>query len=362
VASLQAGGAEKVLAALVNHWASRGHHVTLLTFGDGTLPNHYSLRPEINHLPLDLLGKSQNPVQALANNFRRIWRLKHSIFISSPDIVVSFGDHVNILTLLATMMLPAPVVISERNDPAHRPIGWIWNLLRRYAYPLAAFLVVQTEGAAGYFPKAMKEKIRVIPNPVSLPLNPEGPAESTKRKSEHTVLAMGSLTKQKGFDILIEVFAKISSKYDDWSLVIRGDGVERENLELLRNRLGLERRVSLPGVTQTPIRDMQDADLFVLSSRYEGFPNVLLEAMASGLPVLSADCPSGPRDIVEDGVNGVLVSPNDVDALAAALDDLMADEEKRRRLGAAATGVLERFSLSRITDIWDSLLAEVVST
>jgi GalNAc-alpha-(1->4)-GalNAc-alpha-(1->3)-diNAcBac-PP-undecaprenol alpha-1,4-N-acetyl-D-galactosaminyltransferase len=155
--------------------------------------------------------------------------------------------------------------------------------------------------------------------------------------------------------LLIAAFANVAPAFPDWRLVIAGDGVERPALEALVADLGLSDRVSLPGVVDATAH-LADADLFVLSSRYEGFPNVLMEAMAAGLPVIAFDCQSGPSEVIRDGVDGLLVPPGDATALAVRMGQLMDDPDTRQRLGAAAPDVVHRFGIERVMGMWEDLV------
>jgi glycosyltransferase involved in cell wall biosynthesis len=168
------------------------------------------------------------------------------------------------------------------------------------------------------------------------------------------------LEPEKGFDLLLRAFTQCAEAHQDWTLDIFGEGSERARLLALANELRVADRVRLPGAVKDPEKMLRQADFFVLSSRYEGFPMALLEAMACGLPVVSFDCHSGPREMIQNGVNGLLVPPNDVNALAKAMAHLMGNADERKRLGERATAVSEKFSLAKVTQMWRSLLESVV--
>jgi glycosyltransferase involved in cell wall biosynthesis len=284
--------------------------------------------------------------------------MRSAILGSTPDVVISFVHQVNVLTLLAIRFTSIPVVISERVDPRQHRIAHVWEWLRSWSYPYAAMLVVQTdeifEWAAS---KVGFEKSIVIPNPVAR--EQAGKPESRELFPPPFVLAVGRLTRQKGIDLLMPAFGKVCHQYPEWSLVILGEGGERASLGAMARKLGIEARVHMPGRHANPGAVMSRASLFVLPSRYEGFPNALLEAMSYGLPVISFDCRSGPRDIIRDGVDGVLVPSEDVDALANAILDLVQDPDRRERYGRRALEVAERFSVERVMGLWEELLLRI---
>ena len=167
---------------------------------------------------------------------------------------------------------------------------------------------------------------------------------------------MGRLAQQKGFDLLIEAFSRIANRHPQWSVKILGEGPARASLKRLIAEKGLSGRVVLAGWEPDPVSVLKQSDLFVLSSRFEGFPNALLEAMACGLPSISFDCPSGPAEIIRDTIDGLLVPAEDVEALASTMDRVLGDESLRQRLSAEAVHVVDRFSVEQYFANWDAVL------
>jgi glycosyltransferase involved in cell wall biosynthesis len=285
---------------------------------------------------------------------KRLRILRGEIRSSRPDAVISFLNTTNVLALMATMGTKIPVLISERCDPGMDRIPAGWRLLRRLTYPQARGIVMQTERAAGYFRPRLDRLLTVIPNPVETPgldLTPED-----ARIGAFSIVSLGRFTPQKGFDLLLTAFARAREKHPEWELVLYGSAGDLEAHKRLVADLGIGSRVRFPGGLRTPPATFRNAGFFVSSSRFEGFPNALCEAMACGLPVIATDCPSGPREIITDGVDGLLVPNEDVPALAAAMERLMGDPDLRKRLGEQASAITVRFSVAKVAALWEDLL------
>lgn len=360
IPSLERGGAERVMSILASSWAEKGHEVTLLTLKREVTPA-YELHPSVKLRNLGLPGEpAANSLTAAFRQVTRLRALRRAIRESQPSLVISFMERTNVLILAATRGLHVPVIVSERVDPRHYDIGRFWNGLRSLTYRWAAALVCQSRASLIWFEQRMKVKGRVIPNPVPAPK--EGTDPPVKSAEGHTMIAMGRLVDQKGFDLLLDAFGQLAARYPDWSLVILGDGPLRGVLVARVHALHLEHQVQFAGEVPDPFSFLRAADLFVLSSRFEGFPNALCEAMACGIAVVSFNCPSGPAEIIRNGIDGILVPPGDVPAMVAALDRLMKDQGERERLASRAPEVMERFSRDKVLLLWEQLFSEVNSS
>lgn len=359
ISHLQAGGAERVMAILANAWVDAGVHVNVVTqLGVPGVAPFYSLREKVGIRALDFaeIGRRAFPK---TGKIQQILALRRALIDSAPDIIVSFMDTVNIRTAIATIGTGIPVVVCEHCDPNVRGIGVSWEWLRQRLYPRMAAVVTPTASGMTFFSGDIRARLgRVIANPVVAPDLHHVP--TPRSAGNGTVIAVGRLSEVKGHDRLITAFADVAQRHPGWRLVIYGEGPERARLESLVMRLGVGAQVFLPGTTEDVYGALSNADIFAMSSYTEGFPMGLAEAMATGLPCVSFDCPTGPRELIRDGVDGLLVANGDVRALTSAISKLIDDESLRQRLGENAREIQQRFSLDSVLTQWQTLFDEIL--
>lgn len=344
------GGAERVMANLANTFAdSYAYDITLVT--SKREETEYALSPNVKRVNL-LDDYSGN---AVVRNFKLLFELRALLKREKPDVAISFLPAPNYRLLLASVGLPVKKIVSVRNDPNREYPNFINKFIAKNLYNIADKVVFQTEDAQKWFPKLIQGKSVIIMNQV------DNKFYNTERDTlTKDIVSVGRLTKQKNQRLLIEAFNDIRDKTEH-NLIIYGDGEMREELEALVSELGLQERVLLPGNTDNVVDILKTAKLFVMPSDYEGMPNALLEAMAMGLPCISTDCPcGGPRMIIKDGENGVLVPTMDKDALVSAIINLINNEEKLNELGQKAKAAALAFSPSVIIKDWENCILSLV--
>jgi len=353
--ALSAGGAQRVITQLAGGLTQRGHNVTVATLNP-SIPDFYETPPGVTRVRLPLAAGIQRWFD-LRSQINRLSALREGVRRLEPDIIISFMDTTNILALAVCPHGHPPIIACERVNPRYNGIGPHWLLLRRLLYPRAAKVVMLTNDALQWARSLHpKWNVTAFPNPVIPPVFSRNAPRPDFMSGQRNLLALGRLTRQKGFDLLLRTFSGLKAGFPDWQLTILGEGPERTSLEAMILDLGLKNRVAMPGVTARPFDALKYADLFVMSSRYEGFPNALTEAMSCGVPAVSFDCPSGPSDIIRNGTDGLLVPAGDLNSLAAALSGLMSDEAGRKRMAEKATDVIERFGMKKYLDTWEGLI------
>ena len=287
----------------------------------------------------------------------RYARLRALLVEQRPRRVLALLSKTNILCCAAAWDLPIHLVVSERNDPRLQRMDRLWRWLRRVYYRRADVVTANTEGVL----EALQEmgswrRLELLPNPLPALVSTHSSPASTDRRQQ--ILSVARLVPQKGLDLLLRAFASLPETVRfGWTVVLVGDGPEREQLGSLVESLSIGDSVRFEGFQPNPLQYMQSAAIFALPSRFEGMPNALLEAMASGLPAVVTDASPGPLEMVSDGRNGLVVPTEDPAAFAAALNTLMATPAHRLQLGEAARQTLRSMEWPVVEPLWRSVLA-----
>jgi glycosyltransferase involved in cell wall biosynthesis len=360
VSSLGSGGAERVAVTLCNAWASRGNQVTLIATFSGGGDIFYSVNKAVEILQLPSQNAKIGSLYYKKRRFTRLIMLRNLIIDRQPDIVVSFLPNVNIAAILTTYNTRYKLIIGERSDPSARPKNGLWHFACKLLYRRADCLTVQTNSVATTVSNIYSnlKKVAVLPNP--LPFDIPVRSLDFVNGDRKILLSLGRLSSEKQVDQIISAFSLLSEKFPEWDLHIYGDGPLRASLIQQVKDAGLIGRVRLMGNTSSPWAVMAEADLFVMASQYEGFPNALLEAMGVGLACVSTDCRSGPREISENGRVASLVPSGVHSALVEALAQLMGNDAARESLGRQAReSVIRRYSLPSVLQAWDAVFDEI---
>lgn len=361
--SLENGGAERVVANLANFWVSIGWQVTFVTVAP-CVTDFYVLDPAIRRISHDLADRRRGAAAGALRNAKRVLALRRTLQGVRPDVALSAMHTANVVLALAARGLPDLLALgSEHNFPPLSPMGLVRETLRRVAYGRLQAVVALTHECAGWLDAhTLAPRVPTIPNPVCWPLSDQKPRRSPAsccRPGRQILLGVGRLSMEKNFPALIEVFSRLAVRHPGWDLIILGDGPTRSALDAQVHAAGLEQRIFLPGRVGNMREWYARADLYAMTSLFEGFPNTLLEAMACGLPVVSVDCDTGPRDIIRHWIDGFLVAPGEPDELESALDKLMGNQRLRESFGARAIEVRQRFSMEKISGMWTDLFREL---
>ena len=352
ISSMDSGGAERVASILTDHWVNMGHKVHLVTYSKEK--SFYKINKKISLAQLDLLKESGNILSSLKNNIVRIIALRKYFISVKPDIIISFMTTTNMRTIISSRMLKIPTIVSERT--IKRPPGMkkTKDIFRDCLYRFCDAVIVQTNiDKASY---KYSENIHVIPNPI-LSIKKTG---ASYLKKEKIILGVGRLNMYKGFHLLIDAFSLLKER-NGYKLVIIGDGQERENLLKQVKKYKLQKLVQILHRKKNVFEYFRKSDIFVLPSFYEGYPNVLMEAMYFGCACISFDCEHGPSEIITHGKNGLLVEKNNVQELSRRLQYLITSSQIKKTLQKNALEIIEKNNIQKIMSMWDNLIRHVVS-
>lgn len=352
--SLDSGGAERVVTTLANHFVSL-YEVSIITIINK--PSFYKLNNEVNleHC-VNKVTKSKGVLSALNNNLKLMRKIKGHLKTLNVDVALSFMTTSNVLSVLATKALKIPCIISERSNPYIYTHNSFWNKLIRYTYPKANYLVVQSKLIEDYYNKFVDGmRIVILPNPISNTLS------STKNISEvrkHTILNVGRLDCNKAQDLLIKAFSNV--KNHDWNLILVGDGELSYQYQTLTQELSLNDKIIFTGNINNIQDYYNEASIFAFTSKSEGFPNALVEAMYFEMACVSTDCPTGPSEVIEDNKNGFLIDVDSQPQLESKLQKLMDSETLRISFGKEAYKKAKSFEVNYVANQWNELITQLL--
>lgn len=357
IPSLGSGGAERVVSTLANE-LSAFYDVTIICFTK-TDP-FYKLGTNVKLLYcVDHIAPSTNMIQAIKSNYKLLKKLTKHLKKEKADVCIGFLTSANVLSALASKWVKIPCIISERIDPKNSKVNKFWDSLRRYCYKKATYLVVQTEEIKAYFANYFPgDHIYILQNPINRELTEK--RNGHQYPKENFILNVGRLNDQKGQDTLIEAFSEM--KNQEWKLLIVGEGKNRKQYEALISKLQLHEKVELIGSTKDISSYYNRAGIFAFTSRFEGFPNALIEAMHFGVPSISTNCPTGPSEIIKHGENGFLIPVDDKEELKAGLNELITNPEKRNKFSIEGMKSVEKFKSDNVIKQWDELIKRCLSS
>jgi glycosyltransferase involved in cell wall biosynthesis len=362
VQSLVAGGAQRVVAVLANHWAEGGKDVVIVTL-DAPSTDFYTLDSRVRRIQLQYGARSGDG--GVRATYRRVRALRKLIRVERPEVAVAMMDTANVVLALARLGIRDGIFVgSERIYPPFSGIPRHWELMRGLVYRYLDVVVAQTSTTARWLKaNAWSRNIRTIPNPIALPLDRHDPIiEVDFAVGKRVLLGVGRLVPQKNMVALVEAFAAAARQSHDWILVILGEGPERARIQERVVDLQIGDRVRLVGKAGNTGDWYARADLFAMTSNFEGFPNTLLEAMAHGVAAVAFDCDSGPSDLIRPGVDGYLVPPGEVGAFGESLRKLMVDDNLRADFARRAAEVRDRYAVARIAAEWNSGFESAIET
>jgi glycosyltransferase involved in cell wall biosynthesis len=351
---MRSGGAERVMAVLTDELVKRGHDVTLVVMSSD--PSFYSLNENLRLI-------QRNEITNISLFNRVVYKLKSLKFIrntiknNNPDVVVTFTYSLNAMVLISSLFLKVPIVASE-----HSTFDIKLPLKKRFQrYFLNKFankVTILTQHDYNVIGKRLNNKI-VMPNPLSF-----DPINEYRDDREKYIISAGNIDRYygKGFDSLIKIWGKIGKQYPEWKLLIAGAGSDENKAMLygLADEYNLSSQFTLLGEVKELDKKLRECSIFVLSSKYEGLPMVLIEAMSQGCACISYDCKTGPREIITHNVDGILVEDQNMDAMKSGLSGLIENKDKRERLAKEAIKSVDHFSVNKIVDMWESLFKDVI--
>ena len=355
VGSMAKGGTERVVLNFADYLYKQGCEICIIT--GWTNNNEYVVPEYIERIDVSL-SKEEWTNNKIYNVFLRARKRKKILQRFQPDVILSFIRDNNYKAILIGRSLKIPVIVAARSTPEEEYSRFGDKLILSILFSYASGIVIQTEKAKEFYPKHLKRKLKVLPNPIGLQFIKER-FEGVRNKE---IVTVGRLDKNKNQILLLQAFEELKDTFPDWKCILYGDGTERRNLEKWIQQHKLNESVRMEGNRNNIEQLIYKSSIFVLTSDYEGMPNALIEAMVLGLPVISTDCRgNGPREIIRNGENGILIANHNKDELVEALRELMGDGDMQNKLGRNAALLKEKVKPEVVNKEWMEYIINSIS-
>lgn len=354
--TMNKGGAEHVISTLCNYGIRKDHEMHIVTCLQGG--SAYELDPKVTKhegfITFDEY-RTKNKLLTLPKLCRMYIDQMQRIDL---DVIISFLPEPNMITELCKSKVGKPIIGAERSNPYFQYRSFVYKTLVNLLYPRSDGFVFQTDGAKEFFREKLQEKSIVIGNPVDIPDPMIGVRTHENRKKE--IVSVGRFVYQKNYPLLVKAFRIVLKEKPDYVLKIYGKIDEALGIRQLCEELGISDKVFFMGQVDRVEEKICDVSVFVLSSISEGMPNALMEAMALGLPVVATDCPpGGPRQLIADGENGLLVKCDDEAALADGILKILDDEKLAQKLSMNAKKIVDEYSTEKICEQWMKYIEKI---
>lgn len=355
---MTSGGAERATSAIASEMAGCGTDVEIISFDSSE--SYYPLHKDVEIFNMELTDITKAAsVKRFFGCIKRAFEIRRKIKSRKLDVLVCMSTTMNLYGLLSTALTKTKVVGTERNNPYKYKADIINATLKKLSALFLDGFIFQTEAASEYYAESVRRKGTVIQNAVFNPLVKEiQPVPVTERQK--IIYGVGRLSKQKRFEDLIDAFALVRKKFPEYKLVIFGEGEDREKLENKIASYSLNDEILLPGTDKNALRYVAEGSLFVLSSDYEGMPNVLMEAMAVGTPCVSTRCKMGPEELINDGINGLLVPVGDINKIAESIELILGNPVLAQSIARNGRNILKTNDVSAISNKWLEYLESII--
>lgn len=341
IRSLTGGGAERVVSVLTSYMANEGYDISIIAYDKSS--NDYNINDKVK---IYYMPKEPNNIIGKIKRFSDMRILIKKI---NPDVIIPFVGTVLFVSYIASRPEHIPFIRTVRNSPWNEPGTILEKIMRKFLNKKSKAIMVQNEEQIEYFPVKMKEKIFAVPNPLDDVFIDNKKENYSSQINK--IISVGRLNSQKNQELLIRAFANILTYYPDITLDIYGEGKEKEKLEYLIKEMNIENNCFLKGRSNNIVNELINADLFIMTSNFEGMPNALMEAMALGLPCISSDCRTGPKTLIQHNETGILFETGNESELIKHIKWSINNIDKLNQMGIKARNdIIGKYSSNQVAN------------